>query len=85
MGDKDHCLAALLKGFHTTKAFLLEPHISHTQRLIHNQNIRIHLNGHCKGQPDKHPARVSSDLLMDKFSNICKPKNIMELVIDLLF
>jgi hypothetical protein len=68
MRDKKHCRALLTQLIHVPQALELEGRVSHGQGLIHQKNVRLHIRGHGKGQPDSHPAGVHLDGLIDEIT-----------------
>ena len=64
-------------------AFGLKEHISHGQRLVHNQNLRVNGDIQGKGQTDKHTAGIGLYGLVNEVSNIRKLQNGRELLIHL--
>ena len=64
-------------------AFCLEKYITNRQCLIYNQDLRIDIDGNCKGKTYKHTAGIGFHRLMDIISDICKSKDIIQLCVDL--
>ena len=68
---------------HTAVAFGLEKHIAHRQSLIHDQYLRIHIDGKRKCQTDEHTAGIGLYRLMHKVPDLRKLQDILKLGIHL--
>ncbi len=55
---------------HLAHAALPEIHIAHRQRLVHQQNLRFHVNRDGEGQPHRHAARVRLHRLIDEAADL---------------
>ena len=72
MADKNDGLSHLLELLKLVIALCLKENISYRQRFIHNQYLRIDIDGQRKSQPYKHTAGIGFDWLMYIIPNICK-------------
>ena len=72
MTDEHNGLAHLLEFFEFMITFCLEKYVTDTQSLIHDQDLRLDIDGHRKGQPDEHTAGISLHRLIDVISDIRK-------------
>ena len=85
MAYEQDCLSLLFKFFKFVIAFCLKKDVSHGQRLIHDQDFRVNVNGNRKGKPDKHTAGIHFNRLMDIVTDVRKGKDIIQSCVDLLF
>ncbi|MNF84223.1 hypothetical protein D3C84_665740 [compost metagenome] len=84
MADKQYGAPALHQLAHARHALVLEPGITDTQCLIHNQYVRLNVNDNGEGQARKHTAGIGLDRLMNKITDIGKGKNIVQFGVCLL-
>ena len=78
-------LALLLEFLKLVITFRLEEHVADGQRLIHDQDLRLDIDGQRKSQTDEHTGRISFHRLMHKVPDIGKRQDIIQLRINLLF
>jgi len=69
---------------HPPVAFGLKKHISHREGLVHNQNLRLHVNGQSEGQADEHTAGIGFYRLVHKVADFRKIQNFLQFGIHLL-
>src|SRR5205085_9247615 len=67
--DRDPLLLELLNPANTP---LLEEEVANGQRFVDDENIRIHMDGHREGEPDKHSAGICPDGAVHELTNLCK-------------
>ena len=63
----------------------LEEDIPYRKCFIHNENLRIDIDGHCKRKTNKHTAGISFHRLIYILADICKIQNRLQFFIDLFF
>ena len=83
MGNHHNCCSVLPYFFHPSVALGLEKDIADRQRLIDNQNFRLHVDSKSKGKTHKHTAGIRLYRLIDKVSDIGKIQNILKLILHL--
>ena len=84
MAHKNNCLSQLFKLFKLMIALRLKKHISYGKRLINDQNFRLNIDCHGKGQPHEHTAGIRLYRLVHIISDIRKLQDIRELFVDFL-
>ena len=84
MTDEKDCFPLLFKFLKLMVALRLEKHISHGKRLVHDQDLRIDIDGHRKGQAHEHTAGIGLHGLIHIVSDICKIQDVLQLFIDFL-
>jgi len=72
MTDEHNGLAHFLEFFEFVITFSLEKYIADTQCFVHNQDLRLDVNGHSKSQTDEHTAGIGLHRLIDIIPDICK-------------
>ena len=77
--------SALADFLHPAIAFGLKKYVAHGQRLVHDQNLRLHIDGQRKSQPYKHTAGVSLDRLVHEIPDLREVQNIVQLRLHLFF
>ena len=85
MAYKEDRLALFFEFFKFVIAFCLEKYISYGKGLIHDQDLRIDIDGHGKSQTDKHTAGIGFHRLIDKLTDIGKSQDLRKTFLDLLF
>ncbi len=80
--EKNGCPLAL-KLFEPSKALPLKFFITDCQRLVHDQNIRVYHGLDGEGQAHDHAAGIHLYRLLDEFTNVSKPVNIVKPAVDL--
>ncbi|MCY1295479.1 hypothetical protein D9M70_448230 [compost metagenome] len=48
----------------------MKARVTDGKRLVHHQELRVHMHCHRKGQTDEHAARICLDGLIDKIANL---------------
>src|SRR5690606_2385053 len=66
VGNKNNRAAVGAKIANTAHTFLLKMTVAHRQRLVHQKNIGISVNGNGKRQAHHHPGRIGTQRLADK-------------------
>ena len=84
MGNHQNGGAVLPDLFHTPVALGLKKDVAYRQRLVDDQNLRLHINRKRKSQPHKHTAGIRLNGLIDEISDIGKLQNILKLRLHLL-
>ena len=84
MADKHNGLAFFLELLKLPVTFCLEKHVSHGQSLVHNQDLRVDIDGHRKSQPYKHTAGIGFHRLVHIVPNIRKLQYLRQLFLNLL-
>ena len=84
VADEQDGSSLLLEFVKFPVAFCLKKYVSHRQCLIHDQNFRINVDGHCKCQTHKHTAGIGFHRLVYKIPDVCKLQNAVQLCIDFL-
>ena len=84
MGDKEHGLPLLLELIELVVALRLKEDVSHRERLIHDQNLRLDVDRHGEGEPHEHTRGIRLDRLIDIFPDVGKIQNRVDLLRDLL-
>ena len=79
--DRGALLADLL---HAAVALGLEKYVAYGQCLIHDQDLRLHIDGQGKCQTDEHTAGIGLHRLVDKISDIRKIQDFLKLCIHFL-
>jgi hypothetical protein len=59
-----------LQVFHASHATLLKLDVPNSQSFIDDQDVRLHIHGHCKRQSNKHPAGINANRLVYKLTYI---------------
>ena len=75
--------AVLPDLLHTPVALGLEKHVAHRQGLVHNKDLRLHIDGQGKGQTDEHTAGIRLHRLIHKIADVGKVQDLLELFIHL--
>ncbi len=68
--------AVLPDLLHPPVALRLEKYVSHGKRLVHDQDLRLDVDRHRKGQPYEHTAGIGLDGLVHEVSDICKFQDV---------
>ena len=84
MTDKEDRLSLFLEFFKFVVALRLEKHISHGKRLVHDQDLRIDVDGHREGQTHEHTAGIGFHGLVHIVSDVREIQDVLQLFIDLL-
>ena len=84
MADEENGFSHFLEFLKFVIALGLEKYIADGKRLVHNQNLRVNIDGHRKCQPHKHSAGIALYRLVDKLPDIRKIQNILKSLVDLL-
>ena len=82
MCDKKNRFPRLLHLLEPTKAFALESDITNGESLINNKNFWFRIYRGGKGQADIHPAGISTDGMLNEFSN---PRKINDFIKTLIY
>ena len=82
VADEEH--GATLAGHfpHFAQAFALERGVPHGQHFVHQQDFRLQVRGHGKGQAQVHPAGVELDRGVDELLHFGKGHDFVELPVD---
>ena len=83
--DEKHRAPALAHVFHLAQAFLLEAGIAHGQHFVDEQDFRLQMRGHGKGQAHIHAAGVTLYGRVDEFAEFGEVHDLIESAIDLAF
>ena len=83
MGNHDNGSSILSQLVHPPVALGLEKYVPHRQRLVYNQNLRLHVDGEGEGQTDEHTAGIGLHRLIHKVPDIGKFQNVRELLVHL--
>ena len=75
MTDEQNRLTLFLEFLKLLIALHLEEYISHGQRFIYNQYLRINVDRHGERQTHEHTGRIRLDRLMDEVSDVRKCKD----------
>src|SRR5262245_44395942 len=67
--DRNTLLFEMLNSAYTP---LLEKNVADRERLVHDENVGIHVDRHRKGQPHEHPTRVRLDRPVDEIADLGK-------------
>ncbi len=78
MADEQQGAALALEPRQEAHALLLEVGITHAQRLIDDEDVRIHVRDHRKRQADIHAAGVGLHRLFDEAADIGKCRDGIE-------
>src|SRR5690606_18385738 len=81
---KEDGSAVLLDTLNTGKAFALKRLISHGERFVHYQNIRLHTHGNGKCQSYLHATRIILDRLLQKLTDLRKGGDLVKTRLHLL-
>ena len=73
-----------LTSFILPRHFLLEAHVPHRQHLVHQQDLRLQVGGHGKGQAGAHAGGVAFQGGVDELVDLGKRHDLVELALDLL-
>ena len=84
MANEKNCFSHFLELFEFTVTFCLEENITHRKSFIHDQNLRININGNSKSQSYKHTAWICFHRLIYKITDIGKIQNRLQLGINFL-
>ena len=80
--DRGPVLADL---FHPPVAFSLKEHIAYRKSLVHDQDLRLHIDRQGKGQPHEHTAGIGLHRLVYKIPDLREIQDIAKLLVHLLF
>ena len=80
--DQDR-LALGFEFFKLVKTLCLEKNISYGKRLIHDQDLRIDIDGNGEGQTHEHSAGIGLDRLVNEVSDVRERKNAVQPGVDL--
>ena len=83
MGNKQDRFSLSLEVLKLAVALGLEEHVSHRQCLVHDQDLRIDIDGNCEGKPDKHAAGIALDRLIDIITDIREINDRLKPLVDL--
>ena len=72
MAHEDDCFALFLKLLDAPNAPVLKDRVAHRQSLVHQQQVRVDVNGGGERQADKHAARVRLHGLIDEVADLGK-------------
>ena len=81
--DEQNGDAARAQLVHLAHAALAEINVAHGQGFIHQQDFRIHVDGHGERQPHHHAARVSLDRLVDELADFGEGFDFAVALVDL--
>jgi len=70
--DHEHRAALARYVAHLAQAFLLERGVADREDLVNEENLRLQVRGHGKGEPQMHAARVTLDRRIDESSTSAK-------------
>ncbi|MBV6391880.1 MAG: hypothetical protein KPEEDBHJ_01096 [Anaerolineales bacterium] len=84
MGYQQNGNTLLLHLANAVQTFLLEGGIAHRKRLIHDQNIRVNIDGGGKGNAHIHAAGIGLHRLVNKLSDVGKGDNPSDAFLDLI-
>ena len=70
VGDQDDCFPLAAELVHAVHASVLENQITHSQSLIRQQDIGVHVNGNRERQAHEHSAGVGLDRLVHEISDL---------------
>jgi hypothetical protein len=69
---------------HPLETALLKTHIAHSQNLVNQQHIRVHVSSHAKPQARIHPRRIALDWRVNKALQPGKGHDLVEPGVNLL-
>src|SRR5438552_1954611 len=82
MADKEDCSASLGNIMHLAQALLLKHHVADCQHLVDDQDFRLEVGGYGEGEAHVHARAVPLDGRVEKFLDLCKVDNLIELTGD---
>ena len=72
-----------LSSLHSSQALFLEIDIADGQHLVDDQDLRLQMRGNSKGEPHIHARAVALDRRVEKFLDLGKGDDLVELRPDL--
>ena len=76
MGNEQNRDAARAQFMHLAHAALAEIDIAHRQSFVHQQDLRVHVDGDGKGQAHHHAAGVRLHRLVDKIADLREVRDV---------
>src|SRR5437016_6230247 len=73
-----------LEGLHLLQALQLEGDVAHGQHLVHQQDGRVHVDGHGEPQAHVHPGRIELHLVVDEGLQLGEGDDVVEDAVGLL-
>ena len=83
--NKENRLSLPFKLVEFAVALCLEKHVADGKRLVHNQNLRIDVDGHREREAHEHAARIHLDRLIDIVSDVREREDVRKFFLDFLF
>jgi len=65
-------------------ACALKEYLAHGERFVHDEDVRIDVDGDCKRQPHVHAAGVGLDGLIDEVTDVGEREDVVETLLGLL-
>lgn len=84
MANEENGTALILDVFDSSKALALKGFVTYRKRLIHDEDVRININGGCEGEAHIHARRIGLYRLINKRTYIGKPCDLVETPFHLL-
>ena len=76
MAHENEC-SALQKAAQVAHALLDEEGVTHSERLIDYQDIRVDIRDDCKGESHEHAAGIGFQRLVDKLTDVGKGHDVL--------
>jgi hypothetical protein len=80
--EKDRC-AVVAQLHHAFEGLAGECAVAHGERLVDDQQLRVHAGGHRERQADEHAAGVRLDRLVDELPDVRKGQDLVQPRVDL--
>ena len=77
VADEENGLALAAQTTDPLDAPVLENKVAHRQGLVHQQDVRFHVDGHGEGQPHEHSGGIDLDRLVHEFADPGKLQNVV--------
>src|ERR1017187_7690779 len=83
VGNEQNRDAPRAQFVHLAHAALPEVDVAHRQGFVHQQDLRVHVDGYSKREPDDHTARIGLHRLVDELADFGKVLDILVALVDL--